>query len=439
MKKLALAALLVLATTSLASAQLTLTNPDGSFYAGHNNGLDARVLAQNAISYNGQPANEYIIDIFASYYKGRDYLEVYDSRLVGLDPTQVLNTYGGEMRDIWSGLNSTTEQRWAYWDNDAWAWIPYESTFVENGGETNVQPAYGDPYTDSWVIDPSEAEQTANGWQYDAAYSGTNGAYNTWHAPSDYTDGSSVAVYGTGYVADIGTMSGGVFTGGTDGVNDAFHFPYWGGYPGLLTWNDVTNPAPVLSMTLRIVTTEDLSDEIANGGLGWVYDDGWGGNRVSVLEMYDPFGLNGRVGDFDGDGDIDADDIDALGAAIQAGSVDLAFDMDGNGLVEQADFNLHVTTLVDTLIGEGSGTMFGDFNLDGVIDLIDLGTLGEQYGIGTGWATGDTDGNGVIDLIDLGSVGENYGFAATAPIPEPATMTLLGLGAVALIRRRRNT
>ena len=170
-----------------------------------------------------------------------------------------------------------------------------------------------------------------------------------------------------------------------------------------------------------------------------IWISGWGYQTLPYqpAELTWDATTDGRLGDFDLDGDIDADDIDALGAAITAGSTDLAFDMDGNGLVEQADFNLHVTTLVDTLIGEGSGTMFGDFNLDGLIDLIDLGTIGEQYGVGIGWATGDANGDGLVDLIDLGSVGENYGFAATAPIPEPATMTLLGLGAVALIRRRK--
>ena len=241
------------------------------------------------------------------------------------------------------------------------------------------------------------------------------GLDNIWHAPSDYV--APAGYFGVPDFRSPGTNFG---TPGTD--NEGIEFR------AKASSNTAING---LLMTFRLVhpgAPADITSAV------WTYYTG-----DTYATIVGPGPLASRLGDFDGDGDIDADDIDALGAAIQASSTDLAFDMDGNGLVEQADFNLHVTTLVDTLIGEGSGTMFGDFNLDGVIDLIDLGTLGEQYGIGTGWATGDTDGNGVIDLIDLGSVGENYGFAATAPIPEPATMTLLGLGAVALIRRRRNT
>jgi hypothetical protein len=146
-------------------------------------------------------------------------------------------------------------------------------------------------------------------------------------------------------------------------------------------------------------------------------------------------GDDGRLGDFDGDGDIDADDIDALGAAIQAGSSDLEFDMDGDGDVDADDFNMHVTTLVDTALGEGTGTAFGDFNLDGVVGILDLGLLGDGYNAAGGWASGDANGDGSIGILDLGLLGDNYGYDGSA-IPEPATMSLLGLGAVAILRRR---
>jgi len=159
------------------------------------------------------------------------------------------------------------------------------------------------------------------------------------------------------------------------------------------------------------------------------------------IEMDDPYAMKlmvlpaGRAGDFDGDGDIDADDIDALAAAIQASSTDLTYDMDGDGDVDLDDHAFHVHNLVDTALGEGTGTEFGDFNLDGMVSILDLGALGDGYGTGTGWASGDANGDGSVGILDLGFLGDNYGYDGSA-IPEPTTMSLLALGGVTLMRRR---
>jgi hypothetical protein len=143
-----------------------------------------------------------------------------------------------------------------------------------------------------------------------------------------------------------------------------------------------------------------------------------------------------RLGDFDGDGDIDADDIDALGAAAQAGSTDLCYDMDGDSDVDADDFAFHIRNLVDTALGVGTGTEFGDFNLDGVVGILDLGLLGDGYSQSLGWADGDANGDGTVGILDLGYLGDYYGYDGSA-IPEPMTMSLLVLGAVAALKHRR--
>ncbi len=173
-----------------------------------------------------------------------------------------------------------------------------------------------------------------------------------------------------------------------------------------------------------------------DGFKGWMRLDFAGHHTGVRLTEYYFDAPAGRLGDFDGDGDIDADDIDALGAAIQAGSTDTEFDMDGDGDVDSDDFAFHVHNLVDTALGEGTGTAFGDFNLDGLVGILDLGLLGDGYNSTNGWANGDANGDGTIGILDLGLLGDNYGYDGSA-IPEPATMSLLGLGAVALLRRRR--
>ncbi|MCD6377992.1 MAG: PEP-CTERM sorting domain-containing protein, partial [Planctomycetes bacterium] len=84
----------------------------------------------------------------------------------------------------------------------------------------------------------------------------------------------------------------------------------------------------------------------------------------------------------------------------------------------------------------------GDANLDVSVDLSDLGILAGHYGTtgGMTWATGDFNGDGNVDLADLGILAGNYGenaCSSSEPVPEPITLTLFGIGALALIRRRR--
>lgn len=85
--------------------------------------------------------------------------------------------------------------------------------------------------------------------------------------------------------------------------------------------------------------------------------------------------------------------------------------------------------------------LWGDANLDGAVDLLDLGDMANNWGTGTTWATGDLNGDGNVDLLDLGLMAGGWGNGlqgvGSGTIPEPMTMTLFGFGALALLRRRR--
>ncbi len=119
------------------------------------------------------------------------------------------------------------------------------------------------------------------------------------------------------------------------------------------------------------------------------------------------------MGDMDLDGDVDSFDIDALSGNFGGpGNVNPLYDLDGDGDADAYDMDIMVHDLVETTIG--IGTEYGDFNLDGLVELGDLTILGTYYGVGTTWAEGDANGDQIVELGDLTILGTYYGFDASA-------------------------
>ena len=148
----------------------------------------------------------------------------------------------------------------------------------------------------------------------------------------------------------------------------------------------------------------------------------------------------GIVGDFDGDGDIDADDVDIL-CANMGGALD-PYDLDGSGVVDEDDMIYHVTVLIEydntgDGVPDGNGTYRGDFNLDGVVNATDLQIMKGSFGSsGVGYAAGNANCDTVVNATDLQILKGNFGSSA-AGVPEPLTIGLLAVGGAALLRRRK--
>ena len=80
--------------------------------------------------------------------------------------------------------------------------------------------------------------------------------------------------------------------------------------------------------------------------------------------------LRGLAGDFDGDSQLTARDIDLLSAAVREGATATDFDVNGDGLVDNDDRDVWVQDLKGTYFGDcrsGRGIQFErpDYRLGG--------------------------------------------------------------------------
>jgi hypothetical protein len=82
----------------------------------------------------------------------------------------------------------------------------------------------------------------------------------------------------------------------------------------------------------------------------------------------------------------------------------------------------------------------GDANNDGVVSAGDYASVQANFGnTGPIGILGDANMDGVVSAGDYASVQANFGNTSTPQVtPEPATMSLLVLGGIAMLKRRRN-
>lgn len=121
---------------------------------------------------------------------------------------------------------------------------------------------------------------------------------------------------------------------------------------------------------------------------------------------------DGIPGDLNGDGMVDATDINSLCGEINAAQPNADFDLNGDGAVNIDDHQFLVVNIL--------GTSAGDSNLDGVFDsgdLVALFTRGHyEDGIAgnSGWGEGDFNCDGEFDTGDLVAAFEAGAYVSAA-------------------------
>lgn len=201
-------------------------------------------------------------------------------------------------------------------------------------------------------------------------------------------------------------------------------------------------------------TVYTVTADYAGAAYNWRIDYNTSLDEATITDPNDPGIVNavilsnlvvtGTPGDYaDGDATLDLDDLTeiaaARGTAIALGAAQNKYDLNADDAVNNLD-------MIQWITHAGFlNSRMGDFDLDRDVDAADLAKFRLGFGTSAGatYFTGDADLDGDVDGSDFLVLQQNFGgpnlggVAALHPVPEPATLSLLGMLTLALAATRR--
>ena len=152
-------------------------------------------------------------------------------------------------------------------------------------------------------------------------------------------------------------------------------------------------------------------------------------------------GIDSEPGDLNGNGVVDAEDIDLLSKAIRDGENTPAYDLNGDGAVNGEDRLHWVSRSKKTYIGDSN--LDGEFNSNDFVSIFTAGEYEDNIAGNSTWATGDWNGDGDFTSSDFvlafGDGGYELGprvAQQTVPEPNGFASVVVGLWSLLFFRNR---
>ena len=150
------------------------------------------------------------------------------------------------------------------------------------------------------------------------------------------------------------------------------------------------------------------------------------------------------TGEFSGDEQLTLEDIELLQAEVLAGTHNIQFDLNYDGLVDATDIGIWSVDLARTYAGDAN--LDGEFNTADLTSVFAAGQYEDGIARNSTWSGGDWNGDGDFDSSDLVLALSQGGFEqgprlSAAPVPEPAALVVTVVAGLTLAfahRRQRS-